>query len=70
MMEKKKNWFRRHWILTSFLVFFVLIIILGTFAPEDSSSNNIPNNLSNNISNQDNQQVDETGPTYQKQISE
>ncbi|MDP2673127.1 MAG: putative zinc-binding metallopeptidase [Nanoarchaeota archaeon] len=69
-MEKKKNWFRRHWILTSFLIFFILIIILGTFAPEDSSSNNIPNNLSNNISNQDNQQVDETGPAYQKQISE
>ncbi|MDP2672684.1 MAG: hypothetical protein Q8O84_02645, partial [Nanoarchaeota archaeon] len=70
MVEKKKNWFRRHWILTSFLIFFILIIILGTFAPEDSSSNNILNNLSNNISDQDNQQVNETSPIYQKQISE
>lgn len=58
MVGKKKNWFRRHWILTSFLVLFVLIIILGAFAPDNKSSG---------IKYDD---VNKTNPVYQKQMSE
>lgn len=66
MAGKEKNWFRKHWILTSFFVLIVLIIMLGAFNSKNSSLNNVPNNFSN----QDNQQVDDTILLYQKQISE
>jgi len=29
--EKKKSWFRRHWILTGILGFFLLFVIIGMF---------------------------------------
>jgi len=29
MKDKKKSWFRRHWILSSILVFFLLVVIVG-----------------------------------------
>lgn len=34
--EEKKNWFRRHWILSIILGIFVLGIIVGMISPEES----------------------------------
>lgn len=59
-MLEKENWFRRHWILTGFLVLIILIVILGAFGSKNSSSKN-PVKY---------EEVNETSPTYQKQISE
>lgn len=59
-MVKEKNWFRRHWIFTSFLVLIILIVILGAFGSKSSTSKN-PMKY---------KEVNETSQDYQKQISE
>ncbi len=59
MVEKNKSWFRKHWILTSFLaliILIVLILILGSFNSKNSSSNNIS--------------INNTSLTWQDKISE
>ena len=53
MVKKQKNWFRRHWILSSILGFFLLIIILGMFSSDSSS------NTQNNIANYFNGTIDD-----------
>jgi len=40
-MEEKRNWFRRHWILTSILGFFALSLVIGMF---QEASNSITGN--------------------------
>lgn len=50
MPEKKKNWFRRHWILTTLIVLIVLVVI-GSKTSRDSTAQ------SEVLSNQDNQEV-------------
>lgn len=37
-MEKKKGWFRRHWILSTILVIIVLIVLLGIIGGSGSDS--------------------------------
>ncbi len=39
--EKRKNWFRRHWILTSLGAIFLLLVIRGMFGVEDSDTSSI-----------------------------
>ena len=60
MVEKNENWFRRHWVLTGFLVLIVLFVMIGAFNSKNSSENLVINYG----------QINETGPVYQKQISE
>ncbi len=43
-MEKKKSWFRRHWILTGLLGFILLIIIITSFGSDSSNNNRISGN--------------------------
>lgn len=48
MKSEKKNWFRRHWILSTILGFFILLILIGIFVGDDSSNNEINTNLEQN----------------------
>ena len=43
MKEKKKSWFRRHWVMTSALSFLSIVVIIGAFN-SDSQTNNIAEN--------------------------
>lgn len=51
-MTEKKNWFRKHWILSSILGFILLLIGLGMFSTD--SSNDIQSN--SQISNEEKEQ--------------
>jgi hypothetical protein len=44
--DKKKSWFRRHWIITTILVILLLLIIIGAFSsnPEMDNTNNANGN--------------------------
>ena len=60
MVEKNENWFRRYWVLAGFLVLSVLFVMIGAFNSKNSSKNLVINY----------EEINETGPVYQKQISE
>lgn len=48
--EKKKSWFRRHWILTIILAPFVMLFILGIIIGIASNSNTqTPSNTNNDV---------------------
>ena len=49
-LERKKNWFRRHWIISSFLVLILLIIVVAAFGfdPSTTSSTNGNSNIDSN----------------------
>ena len=40
---KKKSWFRRHWILTGFLVLIILVMIGNAVNEKDTSVKNTEN---------------------------
>lgn len=51
--EKKRSWFRRHWVISSILGFFLLLIIIGIFqgVKEGASGNavNSGNSLTTDV---------------------
>lgn len=44
MVEKKKNWFRRHWILSTIGGLFLFFILIGMFAGDNNSNNSYSSN--------------------------
>jgi hypothetical protein len=47
--EKKKSWFRKHWILTSILIILVLVIIVNAANSGDKSNSSKENSLFTSI---------------------
>ena len=51
MVEKNKNWFRRHWILSSIGGLFILLILIGIFAgdKEPTTINDVNSNQESKV---------------------
>ena len=60
MIEEKKNWLRRHWILAGLMIFIILVMIIGIFNSNSTSETLVIRY----------DEVANASPVYQKQMSE